>query len=303
MAQYKGHSLLTTTPRWTLELLFRALHPQFELKNEVQKRQRLTCDRIEKLGAIYAPLATRMRRCRHQWRCSSGACEICMRVVRMRLIYQASLLFQKLLEVAKPLKGEKLPKATLKKMWVVSAVDHTLVVAREYLDAATVVKRMETIQRRLKRSALRLATIFGGLDVSLNFGLDPSIPPVWWPHFYIVICTDLAKEHIEAVFKDIFLPGEGADDPVHVKFTKKSAIPTIVSYAVKARFTRRIPYVDSKGIRRTRKPWLRADQATELAIFLDQVGIGNRLLLGNLKIIKGTLTQIKMSAAKSGSAS
>lgn len=284
----KVHSLITAK-RLGPEETYLGLLPGFE-GNESTKRRRLMCRRCEKGNEAEQKVGQRIAACRKKRPCGSGACDVCLKRARERIIPQAAYLLHKELKKAErrwKKHGRKLGHHR-PKLWSVTVVDDELATPRGQLDPGRVKRRAEALRKAIKRSSLSGARIFGGVDVSLNIPVEGG-PGVWMPHFYILVVG--TYEDVDAVFRPMF-PAKLPDVPRPVQINDACCIPSSVSYAIKSQFSRRTKYVASSGGYSTNTKGLKSEEKRELAVFLDGLGVGARLILCGLKIIKGRLIRV-----------
>ncbi len=285
----KVHSLITAKPLPQQET-YLGLLPGLEGNEVTTKRRQLTCERCKKGSEAEQKVGQRIAACRRKRPCGSGACPVCMKLARERIIPQAAAklyaIYQDALKQWKATgkrKGESRPA-----IYSISAVDHTLSLPRGGLDPVTVENNKEALQKAIKRSPqLKGYTFFGGVDGSLNFPLDGG-EPYWAPHYYLL--TVGTKERLDDFFRPRF-PAEAEETPRPLRITKvqPGSLPWTVSYALKMTFKGRSRYRTSDGRVKTGNSKPLADDMREFAVFLDGLGVGARFILCGLKIIKGKL--------------
>jgi hypothetical protein len=213
-------------------------------------------------------LANRLESCGSGERCLSGACPECGRLFQ-RWFVRRSRKF-----VAKHI---NLP---WNHLVAVSIVPWTPTARKGQLYTVDVVN----LQRRLK-DALKKANIdiaLGGIDFSFNEDDNEQYVPFWCPHFYLITSTG-HKKTLRKKLRNLFLQSEGIPRPVKISDFDNRAYCR--SYALKMTFNRRVGYWKTKErngelsqCRDTSGQRLRAAERLELFIYLDQIGLGPRII-------------------------
>jgi hypothetical protein len=139
-------------------------------------------------------------------------------------------------------------------------------------------KLIETLERSANFNWLAL-----GMDVSLNDDKQKGLGIGWQLQWYGIASVEDHQSFAKAIRNFVF-SSETVKRPVRVVACDGS--PTALSYILKTNFVRRVAYwgygvTRSGQLRRcwrTRKVSLRAPEEVELRIWLDRIGIENRLL-------------------------
>jgi hypothetical protein len=147
------------------------------------------------------------------------------------------------------------------------------------------------ISRRL-REALRKAGVrqaVGGFDISANEHAEQRFVPHYRPHAWIIVpASQMARG--DKVFREFFPTSRTVRRPVRLQ--KFDGDLRGLAYAVKTDFVRRISLsrqtlADGSVMRRnTRDRPLLGRQRVEIALALDRVGLGARIFLHGLGIVK-----------------
>ena len=136
----------------------------------------------------------------------------------------------------------------------------------------------EMIDKRLERSSLRRRIVMVGIDISLNLQDNNIIG--WQLHLYMLIEGENTLRLREAV-KAAFPPERTA--PIPYDFDEVNVPSNCVTYLFKAIFKRRSRYAGADGRPRTKSQNLKGPELRELLQFLDQYGIGERLILRGIR--------------------
>jgi hypothetical protein len=218
-------------------------------------------------------LVRKLSACRKARRCGSGACPVCLRLYRRRLLQEAEHLFQTHADWTR-----------------VSIIPADLDIPGGSLSGIRLDMQVKRLRKRLERSApcLSKAIVFGGIDFSFNIEENDETQGYWQGHLYLLIAKKNTRVLREAV-KAAFLPEETAPRPY--RFRAVDNAPAAVTYAFKSMFNRRSRYfVD--GEPRTRTLPLKPHQLRELLGHLDDFPIGARLFLRGVRRNGKKLQQI-----------
>jgi hypothetical protein len=145
------------------------------------------------------------------------------------------------------------------------------------------------LQRRLK-DALKKANIdiaLGAIDFSFNEDRTGKYVPFWCPHFYLITSTD-NKKTLRKKLRKLFLQSDDIPRPVEMSAFHNNAYRR--SYALKMNFKRRVGYWKTKErngelsqCRDTSRQRFRAAERLELFIYLNQIGLGPRIVFRGAK--------------------
>ena len=241
---------------------------------EGERRQLVKAFRRHGRGNVAAlRLAERIATCRAGRRCLSGACPECMRATQ-RFFVRAG--------------ADLLARSGVSTV-AVSVVFSGAGIAED--DLAREPELFGRISTRL-RAALGKAGVrqaIGGFDISANEHAEQRFAPHFRPHAWMVVpASQFAKA--SKAFREFFPPSKTIRRPV---FTKSfDGDLRGLAYAVKTDFVRRIslprkPLADGTVKRRnTRDRPMLARQRVELALALDRVGLGARIFLHGLRMVK-----------------
>ena len=194
-------------------------------------------------------------------RCDSGACDVCLRLYRLRLFRQTG------------------PVLALRPHWTrASVVPAGFLLPLGELVNVELKALGEMIDKRLERSSLRRRIVMVGIDISLNLQDNNIIG--WQLHLYMLIEGENTLRLREAV-KAAFPPERTA--PIPYDFDEVNVPSNCVTYLFKAIFKRRSRYAGADGRPRTKSQNLKGPELRELLQFLDQYGIGERLILRGIR--------------------
>jgi hypothetical protein len=206
-------------------------------------------------------LAVQLERCRKGSRCGSGACDVCLRLYRLRLFRQTSPVF-----AARPhwTRASVVPAGFLFPLGELTNVE---------------LKTLgEMIDKRLERSSLRRRIVLAGIDISLNLQDNDIIG--WQLHLYMLIEGENTLRLREAI-KAAFPPERSA--PIPYDFDEVSVPANCVTYLFKGIFKRRSRYATTNSHPRTRSLPLKGRELRELLQFLDRHATGERLILRGIR--------------------
>ena len=211
-------------------------------------------------------LGHKLPKCRKNSRCQSGACLVCVRRYRKRLVTSALPII------------DQYPEWTR-----VSVVPENLLVPLGQLAELNLKQIVETNRRRLQRSAVSDLPVIGGVDISHNTEENRDIG--WQAHLYFLIAAPKTA-HLDRAIRKAIPP-----EPTALRPYQSEAVyyaPGAITYAYKAEFKRRsIYYVNGK--RRKRDLPLKPPQLIEASLFLDSQDIGSRLILRGMRRDGGRL--------------
>jgi hypothetical protein len=206
-------------------------------------------------------LAAKLRRCRKDNRCDSGACDVCLRLYRLRLLRQTS-----------PVLASRLH-------WTrASVVPAGFLLSLGELANVELKALGEMIDKRLERSSLRRRIVLAGIDISLNLQDNKIIG--WQLHLYILVEGENTLRLREAI-KAAFPPEPNA--PIPYDFDEVNAPSNCVTYLFKAIFKRRSRYTNANGRPRTKRQPLKGPELRELLEFLDHHRVGERLIFRGIR--------------------
>ena len=233
----------------------------FETFAEAKERRAQKIQILGQGGKDQRRLADKLKRCRKGHRCRSGACDVCLRLYRLRLLRQGSRVLAQ------------------REHWTrASVVPAGLLFSPGKLTNAELRTLGKRIDKWLERSSLRRRIIIAGIDVSLN--LQDNNTSGWQLHLYMLIEGENTLRLQEPI-KAAFSPEPTA--PIPYDFDEVDAPSNCVTYLFKSIFNRRSRYTTANGRSIVKKQRLKAPELRELLEFLDQRPIGARLILRGVR--------------------
>ena len=235
---------------------YRAYPPEgFETVGDAQRRRKRLIRVLAKQGKDHRPLTRKLAMCRNGTRCKSGACPSCLRLFRVNLLREGVQVLE------------------CRRDWVrVSIVPREMTAPKGDLNQLNLTRMMKTCRKRLER-CLTGSLVIGGIDFSLNSSENANL--TWQAHLYLLIEGKLT-EALEQKVRKAFAAEPTAKRPY--LFTQLYSHRKPLTYCLKPVFTRRSEY-HAKGKSRIADQALKADHIAELALYLDQYPIGQRLIL------------------------
>ena len=222
-------------------------------------------------------LANKLERCRKGSRCESGACDVCLRLYRLRLLRQTG------------------PVLAARLHWTrASVVPAGFLLPLGELANVELKALGEMIDKRLERSSLRRRIVLAGIDISLNLQDNKIVG--WQLHLYMLIEGENTLRLREAI-KAAFPPEPIAPTPYD--FDEVKVPSNCVTYLFKAIFRRRSRYTNANNQPRTKSLPLKGPELRELLQFLDKHAIGERLILRGIRRNGGHLVIINKQAKAS----
>lgn len=232
----------------------------FETFAEATKRRAQKIQILGRGNGDDQRLAAKLELCRKGNRCRSGACDVCLRLYRLRLLRQTS-----------PVLASRLH-------WTrASVVPDELLVSLGELTIVELKALGEMIDKRLERSSLRRRIVMAGIDISLNLQDNNIIG--WQLHLYMLVEGENTLRLREAI-KAAFPPEPNA--PIPYDFDEVNDPSNCVTYLFKAIFKRRSRYTNAAG-HRTKSLPLKGRELRELLQFLDKHSVGERLILRGIR--------------------
>jgi hypothetical protein len=209
-------------------------------------------------------LAAKLQRCRKGNRCNNGACNVCTRLSRLRMLRQLQ------------------PILDSRPHWTrASVVPADLLFVEGELINVDLIALRNKIAKRLERWSLRNRIVIAGIDISLNLEANEAVG--WQLHLYMLVEGEHTPQLEEAV-KATFPPDKTVRVPFH--FTQVTGKPgSVLTYLFKSVFWRRSRYtVYERWPRtRTRNQPLKRPELRELLEFLGRYPVGARLILRGLR--------------------
>jgi hypothetical protein len=211
----------------------------------------------------FIELAEKLDNCRKSAPCCSGGCPHC------------AWLFQRWF-VAASLKPIKQLKNSGIRYGISIVPEFEIALADELLDI-NVTNLNRTLKRRLKACGITQAIT--GLDISLNTDRINGEPSVYSIHYYCVTSTEDPKA-LKAFLLKCFPKSDHIPRPTASTIFRNG--PYCRSYAMKPEFQKRTRvkiFKNDRDQRNTNKGKLGAKEATLTALFADQIGLDERLIL------------------------
>jgi hypothetical protein len=218
-------------------------------------------------------LADRLESCEPKHRCLSGACPECGRLLQRWFVRRS-----------KKLIAEHIDKQE-HELVAISIVPYDPIVQPGQLHTIDIVN----LQRRLKYAleAVGIGVALGGIDFSFNQDREEKYQPFWSAHFYLITSAE-NKTTLRKKLLRIYLKSDEVPRPVYFPSFRNKAYRR--SYVLKMNFGRRIGYIEFKNqngkirrCRNTSSDRLRATERLELFIYLDQIGLADRVIFRGAK--------------------
>ena len=156
----------------------------FETYDDAKKRRAQKIQSLRQGDKDQRRLADKLEQCRKGSRCESGACDVCLRLYRLRLLRQTG------------------PVLAARPHWIrASVVPAGFLLPSGELANVELKALGEMIDKRLERSSLRRRIVIAGIDISLNLQDNNIIG--WQLHLYMLIegeNTLRLREAIKAAF-------------------------------------------------------------------------------------------------------
>jgi len=218
-------------------------------------------------------LAERLDACDRRHRCLSGACPECSRLFQRWFVRKSKQYIDKHID------------APNHELIAITIVPPKPIVRPGELSTFSV----SNLQRRLKFALDKngVGDAIGGVDFSFNEDRNEQFKPFWSPHIYIITATK-TRVKLLAGLKELFKPCKIVVRPVKIPPFENIAIRR--SYALKMHFKRRVGYDEIKirngkirKCRNTDNQRLRVQERLELFKFLDQIGLGARVIFRGAK--------------------
>ncbi|MGN6305724.1 MAG: hypothetical protein ACTHNH_12955 [Mesorhizobium sp.] len=233
---------------------------------------KLVC-RLNRSSALEAlSLAARLKQCSAEIPCLSGACPVCLRAFRKRLLREARTHFS--------------GRSVVRVSWI---PPHGNIPAGQ-LEGFDLRHLAASLLRSLQRALPPGSVAVGGIDFSLN--VENNANAEWQAQGYALVAapaTGISGAEIVSALKMRLPLKRDARRPIQASVVDPTkSLRRILSYAMKAVFYRRSSY---QYLRRstgrptwnTRAQALPPGSAVELNLLLDRFPIGNRLLLVGLR--------------------
>ena len=232
----------------------------FETLADAKRRRAQKIQSLHQGDKDQQRLADKLERCRKGSRCESGACDVCLRLYRLRLYRQTG------------------PVLAARPHWTrASVVPAGFLLSPGELTNVGLKALGEMIDKRLERSSLRHRIVIAGIDISLNLQDNNIIG--WQLHLYMLVEGENTLRLREAI-KAAFPPEPTASIPYD--FDQVNAPSNCVTYLFKAIFKRRSRYTNANG-HRTKSLPLKGRELRELLQFLDKHSVGERLILRGIR--------------------
>jgi hypothetical protein len=237
-------------------------------------------------------VSERLASCDPKHRCMSGACPECGRLLQRCFVRQSRPFICR--EIDK--KGTQL-------------VALNIVPPRPVVKPGTLQRfSVADLQRRIKFALdqVGIGNAIGGIDFSFNEDRDGKYSPFWSVHAYLITATDdrVGLRKRLRKLRPQFKRTKRVRRPIKVSPFENSRRRR--SYALKMAFKRRIGYDEIKLTkdgeprerRNTSKDKLRAIERIELFLYLDQIGLAERVFFrGGKPVISAGTVRIKATGS------
>jgi len=241
-----------------------ALPEGFETHVEAEERRAYKIEVLSGGNKTQQQLARKLQRCRKGARCNTGACDVCERLFRLRLLRQLE------------------PILASRSHWTrASVVPADFLFAPGELGNVDLNALRKKISKRFERWSLRNRIVIAGIDISYNIEDNEAVG--WQLHLYMLVEGEHTPQLAEAV-KATFPPEKTARVPYH--FTQLTGRPgAALTYLYKSVFWRRSRYTvyERWPVIRTRNLPLKRPELRELLEFIGRYPIGARLILRGLR--------------------
>jgi hypothetical protein len=244
-------------------------------------------DRLEMSGlrsVAACALTLGLRRCRREHRCFSQACPQCA-------------------------KAEQALLASATGKFTSDQADETNIVFATIIPPNSSVPMgslqefdLANFKRRVRDGLAKTSAIWaaGAVDLTLNEHRDDVFEAHWSPHAHLITATDDINDLVHGL-RASFPRSDKAPRPVVVK--EWDGDFRAFSYVFKPHFARRISIAratrfnprtnGTRSCRATTYDRLRVSERIELALFLDAIGLGGRLLFRNVRLY-GTAKSVRL---------
>jgi hypothetical protein len=228
----------------------------FESVHEARRRRRSLANI---LGNDWPKLALRLRSCRGQDKCLSGACPLCQRRVRLRLAGH----------IAQHVQSDWADWSTV----TIVSDDYRYSVG--HLSSFDPKKMKDRLRQQLQRSAISDVPVYGGIDIDFDVGTQRFVP-----HLYLIVRA--GRKACREAFERFYPATRAIRRPVVTRRVKHAEALSPATYMLKSLFNERKPGRDWKGNRTTTTVLMADEYLGEVARALDQWGFVNRIFQRNL---------------------
>ena len=240
---------------------YRAYPPDgFETSADAEERRRRLIHILKSGGNDQRQLARKLARCRKEDRCRSGSCPSCLRLFRLVFLREGLQVLES------------------RTSWVrASILPRAMAVPQGKLHHLSLARIVKTTRKRLERCLPDRTLVLGGVDISLN--TTNNADPIWQGHLYLLIESKVTLAFKQRA-RNAFPAEPSAKRPYNFRQVGSHRKP--LTYCIKPVFARRSQYV-AKGKSHVTDQPLSSKQVAELALFLDQYAIGDRLILKGVR--------------------
>lgn len=198
-----------------------------------------------------------LQKCVRGAECRQRNCDVCMRATRLRLMREGCKHFRSM-----ALSGELI---------TVSIVlpDET---SPAHLGPRDFRRLRSRLDQRLRRTPLPVPLYIAGIDVSLN---EKDGQSHWQPQLYVVTLAENEK-----ALRDEF--GDPDSEERLVRVSLCTDLCSVLTYALKTEFVRRVSYIDETGRWNTRKVGLSNSKRRVVAWWLRDAGCWDTVFLMGL---------------------
>ncbi|MBP2292236.1 hypothetical protein [Azospirillum rugosum] len=244
---------------------------RFETADQVRERRDKLVRLLENGENAARRVAKRLKRCKPQRRCGSGACPICGR--RFRRWWVGEVL--KLLSFTEITDGDN--DAVVLSVTLVNR-DHRRQAGQ--LHTLDLRKLIDQYRTQIKRAGLNVRFMVGAVDISFNIDGLKRWEPHWSPHLYLLVNGATSKAIREALERHL-IADDAVPRPIRMRTVKNGV--KAASYAWKSAFFQRNSFLDGLGRPNTWPYPMKPTQVRELMIYLDRYQPTDRLFLRNVR--------------------
>lgn len=244
---------------------------RFETCVQVRNRREKLVRLLENGDKDAQRVAKRLKRCKPQRRCGSGACPVCCRKFRRWWVGEV-------LNLLSPTHGVKGNGDAV--ALTITLVNREHRRAAGQLHTLDLKKLIDQYRTQFKRANLDAAVVVGAVDFSFNVDGLKRWEPHWSPHLYLIV-RGAASEAVRERLKRYLIADDAVPRPIR-KRTMKDTVKA-ASYAWKSAFFQRNSFLDGAG---TLNSWpypMKAPQVRELMVYLDRYQPTDRLFLRNVR--------------------
>jgi hypothetical protein len=219
-------------------------------------------------------LAQKLEKCTPSLPCSSGACPVCTRALQRHFVLQSYPLLQPTSE------------------FVLLSVIPNLPVLLGALSRLSITDFTDSIGLKLAKSRMHFG--LGGVDFTYNEHRDGHFSSHWAPHVWM-LTNKYNRARWETLLRRKFVRTQAIRRPV--KINEWDGNRAAIGYSLKYKFGRRISDVGQRGeaarvCKITTYDRLRSAERFELYSYLNEIGLGSRILLMGIESSRPPLLRL-----------